>query len=149
MKAFALLALFVTSPAFALMPELRPAMADGKYSCTVSPVGADKAKVKIGFDLKEGEILCQKGDEEEGCEEWFTYSPKSQNKFWLDGLVDGGYGYTEKGDWEISADSDGCNIANLTLYRDSQFTKGFITTEFRCGSGETERHAGKVFCELK
>lgn len=144
MKAFALLALFVTSPAFAA------GMADGKYSCTIFPIGTDKKTVKLSFDMKNDEVACKVGDYEEGsCETWFTFSPEEQNKFWLDGLYDGGYEYNEKGDWVVSADSDGCNIAEFSLYKDSGFTKGFITSEFRCGGGEKERYAGKVFCERK
>lgn len=141
MKAFTLLSLFVASPAFAA------AMADGTYECTIYPIGAEKQTVKLTFDMKNDEVACKVGNYEEGsCETWFTFTPEKQNKFWLDGLYDGGYEYNEKGDWVVSADSDGCNIAKFTLYKDSDFTKGFLSSEFRC-SGEKEKYAGKVSCK--
>ncbi len=134
------LAIFFATSAFA--------MNEGQYSCTIHPEGGDRSPVELGFTLKDGDISCLE-DDGEYCMTWFTYSPPEQNRFWLDGLYDGGFGYTKKGDWQISADSDGCNIGELTLYKDSNFTKGFITSEFRCSGPPTKRYAGEVFCRVR
>lgn len=140
-KSLLALVMFVSSQALAIP--------DGKYACTVTPKGDEKNQVKISFEIKNGEVPCQIGDGEYECQQWFLYSPESQQNFWLDGLVDGGSSDDEKGNWLVSADSDGCNIGKLILYKDSGFTKGFITSEFRCGAGDKERSAGKVSCKMK
>ncbi len=126
------------------------AMKDGKYNCTITEQGGGKSVVGLSFIMKKGEIQCLEGDNDDWCKAWFKYtSQQEQRKFWLDGLADGGYGFDDQGNFDLTADSDGYDFATFKLYKNSGFSKGFITTVFRCGAGPTEKYAGKVFCQVK
>lgn len=124
------------------------AVSDGVYNCEISPKGTDKAKVQLSFEIEQGDVTC-KEDDGDTCMRWFDYGPADQEKFWLDGLYDGGYGYLDNGNWEVTADSDGCDIGKLVLYKNSGFTKGFITSEFRCSGPGTLKYAGTVSCKIQ
>nr|WP_295905976.1 hypothetical protein [uncultured Bdellovibrio sp.] len=120
------------------------AVTDGKYKCDITPKGADKSKIQLSFEISNGDVVCKEADGE-WCMRWFDFEPAKQEKFWLDGLYDGGYEDLDNGDWKVSADSDGCNIGKLILYKNSGFTKGFLTTAFHC-SGKVAPSAGSVTC---
>ena len=125
-------------------------MPEGNYNCDIHAKGKAKSG-KLVFSVKADEVACVAGDGQPGsedfiCQEWFKISSED---FWLDGLYDGGYEFNNEGDFEVFADSDGCNIGELVLYKNSGFTKGFITTEFRCSSNRTLRSAGSVSCVIK
>ncbi|HEY8279444.1 MAG TPA: hypothetical protein VIH99_07475 [Bdellovibrionota bacterium] len=141
----ALLIVCFAAPAFAAPAK----MGAGEYRCSIFPTSGDEpGPIKLRFELdRKGEPKCQKMVDSENCGEWFLYSARNQDRFWLDGLYDGGVSYNDNGDWEVFADSDGCNIGKLVLYKDSDFTKGFITSEFRCSSTRPIKNAGKVYCE--
>ncbi len=137
----------ILSLALTIVGSTASAIPDGKFKCVIVPTGAPIPVVKLRFEIKDGDVKCHKMADAESCETWFGYSPKRQNKFWLDGLVDGGFSDDAEGNWKVDADSDGCNIGKLTLYKNSGFKRGFISSKFNCSTGNPS-YAGKVSCTI-
>lgn len=150
------LALLLPTLAFAFGYTSEYSMPDGEYSCTIFPKGEKfkDYKTPFSFTVKEGQITCKKmwveDDPDYGCEKHFDIKDFNDPKsplFFLDSS-DGGISTNNKGDVEISVDSDGVETGAAVLYKNSGFTKGAILSRLSAGSESDGEYYGTFFCEI-
>lgn len=150
-----------------LSGSLAHALNPGTYTCSIEPtekITTDDTVISLEgrpaltmeFSYDGVDLLCMGNLTDDYCDtDYFIVTDPGYDKaskdnvhFSVPGMyADGGFGYTEKGNFIALGDSDGCDGAKLILTKDSGFLKGTIESHYSCSYDYVNgTYKGNVTC---